>query len=93
MRGRLPERVRTKTIQAEFSELYEAVLYDPWVTARLKDLTIRRHTDWLDPRRFAANLNLPSQFSSEHASVYRRTWMVLGIDLWLEIVLSSGGSL
>ena len=93
MRGRLPERVRTKTVQAEFSELFEAVLYDPWVSGRLKNLTIRRHTDWLDPRRFAVHLRLPAGSTSGYSPSYRTAWMVLGIDFWLENVLSSGGRL
>lgn len=92
MRGRLPERVRTKTVQAEFSELFEAVLYDSWARDRLKNLTLCKQTDWLDPGRFASNLKLPAQPISHYSPSYRRAWMVLGIDLWLETVLSSGGS-
>jgi asparagine synthase (glutamine-hydrolysing) len=93
MRGRMPERVRTKTVQAEFSDLFKTVLYDPWATDRLKNLTLSRHTDWLDPRRFGANLTLPMQSVLEYYPSFRRVWMVLGIDLWLEHVLSSGGNL
>jgi asparagine synthase (glutamine-hydrolysing) len=93
MRGRLPERVRTKTFQAEFSELYEAVLYDPWARARLENLTMRRQTDWLDPSRLAARIDLLDQPIEANAPPYRPLWMILGIDLWLENLLSSGGSL
>jgi asparagine synthase (glutamine-hydrolysing) len=91
MRERLPESVRTKTFQAEFSDLYAVVLYDPWARARLKNLAILKHTDWLDPRRLAARLELPARPDSEPSFLYRPAWMVLAMDLWLENLLSSGG--
>jgi asparagine synthase (glutamine-hydrolysing) len=93
MQGRLPEPVRTKTVQAEFSELDEAVLYDPWVSTRLKNLTIRRHTDWLDPRGFAAQVDLLAQPIPAGFPPYSPIWNVVGIDLWLENLVSSGGCL
>ncbi|MFZ0662839.1 MAG: asparagine synthase-related protein [Acidobacteriaceae bacterium] len=91
MRGRLPERVRTRTSGAEFSELYESVLFDPWARARLDHLTIHQHTDWLDAGRVAAQTNWLGQPDSANPAMYRRIWMVLGVDMWLENLLSSGG--
>lgn len=93
MSGRLPERVRTKVIQAEFSELFEVILYDPWARARLANLTIQKRTDWLDPIRFAKTMMLPEPPPLGPCAAYWPVWMVLGIDLWLEGVFSSGGRL
>lgn len=93
MRGRLPERVRTRVIQAEFSELFEVILYDPWARARLANLTIQKRTDWLDPVRFAKKMILPEPPPLGPYAGFWPIWMVLGIDLWLESVFSAGGGL
>jgi asparagine synthase (glutamine-hydrolysing) len=93
MRGRLPERVRMKTIQAEFSELFDSVLYDPSVKIRLENSTILKHTDWLNPEHFAARVRLPTEPSLGPSQQYWPAWIFLGVDLWLENVLSRGGIL
>jgi asparagine synthase (glutamine-hydrolysing) len=90
MRDRLPERVRLKSFKADFSELYETVLYDPAAGNRLKNLTMLTRTDWLDPRRFASHMNLPEKPDMESSWLYGSVWMTLGVDLWLENVLNSG---
>ena len=93
MRGRLPELVRTRRSKAEFSELFRAVLTTPEAKARLESMTFLKLTDWVDPRRLADRLDLASQPESELPVLYRPIWMVLGIDLWLESVLSNGGGI
>jgi asparagine synthase (glutamine-hydrolysing) len=93
MRGRLPEMVRTRSSKAEFSELFKAVVASPNAEARLEDLTLLKHTDWLDARHFAERLNLPVQPAGEQPLQYWLIWTVLGVDLWLEDVLSRGGSI
>ena len=90
MRGRLPERVRSKSFKADFSELYENILYDPPARERLKNLTMLTRTGWLDTRRFAARVNLPAQPDGGASGAYGPVWMVLAVDLWLETVLNSG---
>jgi len=85
MRDRLPERVRSKSFKADFSELYENVLYDPSARERLKNLTMLTRTDWLHPRRFA-RINLPAEPDGGVAGLYGPVWMVLAVDLWLETV-------
>lgn len=90
MRGRLPERVRTKTFQAEFSELYEAALFQPWARHRLAEPVMGKHTDWLDSRRFAAWAQLPPEPPPQLMRPYRPLWTALAIDLWVENLLLSG---
>lgn len=90
MRERLPERVCSKSFKADFSELYENVLYDPPARERLKNLTMLTRTDWLDPRRFAARMNLPAEPDGGASGLYGPIWMALAVDLWLETVLNSG---
>jgi asparagine synthase (glutamine-hydrolysing) len=90
MRDRLPERVRLKSFKANFSELYETVLFDPPARDRLKNLIMLTRTDWLDPRRFASRMNLPEAPGGESSEMYGPVWMALAVDLWLENVLNSG---
>lgn len=90
MHDRLPERVRSKSFKADFSELYENVLYDARARERLKNLTMLTRTDWLHPRRFAARMNLPVEPDGGASGLYGAVWMVLAVDLWLETVLNSG---
>jgi asparagine synthase (glutamine-hydrolysing) len=82
MEGRLPERVRNKTYKAEFSELFENVISAPQGKARLADPAILRHTDWLDPERFAAQRD-----SMVGSGRFWSLWVFLGVDLWLENVV------
>lgn len=96
MRGRLPERTKA---QAESSELAESILYAPQARARPRNLIMSKETDWLDSQRSAEWMDLPEQPSSSaplhsYTSIsidYRSIWMIVGMDLWLESVLSSGG--
>jgi asparagine synthase (glutamine-hydrolysing) len=87
MRDRLPEQVRTKTMKAEFFELFETVLYDPESRARLKNPILLSQTDWLDGNRFLAQIDLPEQPPTDFPR-YGQIWMAVGIDLWLENVLA-----
>lgn len=84
MRGRLPERVRLRTKQVEFSQLFEDILYRPWAQERRKNLTLARNTDWLDKDRFFRMAELPAQSDRSSFGRYRPLWMVLGIDFWVE---------
>ncbi len=86
MEGRLPDRVRNKTYKAEFSELFENVISAPQCKARLANPAILRHTDWLDPERFAAHRD-----SMVESGRFRPVWLILGVDLWFENVLSCTG--
>jgi asparagine synthase (glutamine-hydrolysing) len=86
MLGRLPERVRSKTYKAEFSELFENVISAPQGKARLDNPAILRHTDWLDPERF-----VPRMKSMAGSGRFWPLWVFLGVDLWLENVLACTG--
>ena len=86
MLGRLPERVRSKTYKAEFSELFENVISAPQGKARLNNPAILRHTDWLDPERF-----VPRMKSMAGSGRFWPLWVFLGVDLWLENVLACTG--
>lgn len=84
MRGYLPERVRTKTFQAEFSQLAEAVLSAPWIGDRLQKPAVIKNADWLDWGRISEELLHDDRCES------RSLWMTIALDLWLEhIALSS----
>lgn len=86
MDGRLPERLHKKMYKAEFSELFENVMSAPEARPRLRNLVVRRKTDWLDPRRFGPHFD-----SLVDSGSHWPVWMILGVDLWLESVLSCTG--
>lgn len=90
MRGHLPDRVLNRTIQAEFSQLFEALFYTPPVQQRMKHLISIRETDWLDPQRFARHIHFADNPAETKPSVYRRAWSILAADLWLETVQQPG---
>lgn len=81
MRKRLPERVNTKLIKAEFSDLFHQVFGSPQTASRLRNLAILRHTDWLDSRLLQQRL---AQWTSPGHSGPWPLWMLLGTDLWFE---------
>jgi asparagine synthase (glutamine-hydrolysing) len=79
-RGKLPERVRTKTIQAHFSDMYTNLFTTRSTRDRLSNLLIRKHTDWLNPHLGAGH---PEALPDDHASL-STSWMALGVDMWLD---------
>lgn len=91
MGQRLPDRVRSKEWKAEYSDMFATVIYEPQVRARLQDLVMMRHTDWLDTARFAARNVLAPEPVRSCVPNYDRIWMAVAIDLWLEDVAWSGG--
>lgn len=93
-RGLLPEIVRMRQTKAEFSELYERVLFTPEAKARLADMTILKETDWLDHHRFAEQVtrSYRSGPGSLAGTDLFRLWGVIGVDLWLEGLRSSAGA-
>ncbi|MGH9588509.1 MAG: asparagine synthase-related protein [Acidobacteriaceae bacterium] len=92
MGERLPTRIQRKEGKAEFSDMYATVIHEPQARARLENLTILRHTDWLESGRFVKWSRLPSEPQESYAVRYGLLWMVLGMDLWLENVLAMSGN-
>lgn len=84
MRGQLPDRVLDRVVQAEFSQLFEAVFYSAPAQQRMQNLISVRKTDWLDPRRFAQRIHLAADPAETESSTYLPAWKVLAADLWLE---------
>jgi asparagine synthase (glutamine-hydrolysing) len=84
-RGSLPERVRLKEFQAEFSDLYHCVLSTPVVVDRLRNLTMSRNTDWLDHGYFSELLqSFLGRSVAERQRSQGAIWMVLALDLWFD---------
>lgn len=84
-RGSLPERVRTREVQAEFSDLYHGVVSTPVAVERLRNLVISTNTDWLDRGYFAQMLkSFGGRSVAERQSFLNPLWTVLGVDLWFD---------
>lgn len=88
MRQRLPERIRTKTGKAEFSELFERIFLAPVAKARMQHLTIQHRTDWLDPHKMEKHVTAAAQAGSLPSLGLWPLWRILAIDLWHENVKS-----
>lgn len=90
MRDRLPERLLSKRTKAEFGELFAAVCCQPLAAARLNALWITRHTDWFDPGRVQRRIaSLTAEEADSESPYLWPLWMILGMDLWFEHVITS----
>jgi asparagine synthase (glutamine-hydrolysing) len=91
-RGKLPERVRNRKIQAHFSELFTSVVSTPSAQDRLRNLLLYKHTDWLNQSYFVGQLDAPFAPSSrQYLARSGISWMALGVDIWLDDLMRPKG--